>query len=188
MPSDNHVKAALSLIEDKSKVLGLTIGTHENVQPGTYLPRKSTDQQSEYELTKTTAAQEPPKLSFTGANPTSTYLVVSLDIDAPFTSFRILSPILHWIQSDIRVTSEGALEFDAPFVANYIGPSPPPLSAPHRYLFFLYEQPADFDLTAHAPAGGKKLGNSNRIRYDLDAWAEQIKLGPLVAFNYFTCN
>ncbi|EKV12878.1 Protease inhibitor (Tfs1), putative [Penicillium digitatum PHI26] len=176
MPSENHIKAGWSLIEDKSKVLGLTIGSNENVQPGTWLPRKAT------------AAQEPPKLSFTGANPTSTYLVVSLDIDAPFPSFGILGPILHWIQSDIKVTSEGALEFDAPFVANYIGPAPPPVSAPHRYLFFLYEQPADFDLKAYAPASGKKLSNSNRIRYDLDAWAEEIKLGPLVAFNYFTCN
>ncbi|KAJ9488664.1 hypothetical protein VN97_g4624 [Penicillium thymicola] len=151
MPSDNHVKAGLALIEDKSKVLGLTIGSHENVQPGTWLPRKAT--------------QEPPKLSFAGANPTSTYLV-----------------------SDIKVTSEGVLVSDAPFIANYIGPAPPPMSAPHRYMFFLYEQPAGFDLTAHAPAGGKKFGNSNRMRYDLDAWAENIKLGPLVAFNYLTCN
>ncbi|KAJ5941327.1 hypothetical protein N7516_001495 [Penicillium verrucosum] len=174
MPSDNHVKAGLALIEDKSKVLGLTIGSHESVQPGTWLPRK--------------AAQEPPKLSFAGANPTSTYLVVSLDTDAPFPSFGILGPILHWIQSDIKVTSEGVLVSDAPFIANYIGPAPPPMSAPHRYMFFLYEQPAGFDLTAHAPAAGKKFGNSNRIRYDLDAWAESIKLGPLVAFNYFTCN
>lgn len=149
---------------------------------------ESCDTQSRYELTKTTAAQEPPKLSFAGANPTSTYLVVSLDIDAPFPSFGILGPILHWIQSDIKVTSEGVLVSDAPFVANYIGPAPPPMSAPHRYIFFLYEQPADFDLTAHAPVGGKKLSNSNRMWYDLDAWAEEIKLGPLVAFNYFTCN
>lgn len=149
---------------------------------------KSCDRQSKYELTKTTAAQEPPKLFFAGANPTSTYMVVGLDIDAPFPSFGILGPILHWIQSDIKVTSEGALEFDAPFVANYIGPAPPPGSAPHRYIFFLYEQPADFDPTAYAPADGKKLGNWNRMRYDLDAWAEEIKLGPLVAFNYLTSN
>ncbi|KAI3232500.1 hypothetical protein DTO012A9_1093 [Penicillium roqueforti] len=148
MPSDNHIKAALSLIEDKSKILGLTIGNYENVQPGTYLPRK--------------ACQEPPKLSFTGTNPNSTYMIVSMDIDAPFPGFGVLGPILHWIQSDVKATSEGVLEYEAPFVANYIGPAPPPMSSPHRYTFFLYEQPADFDLTAHAPAGGKKLGNYNQ--------------------------
>ncbi|KAJ5198875.1 hypothetical protein N7472_004079 [Penicillium cf. griseofulvum] len=156
MPSDNHVKAAFSLIEDKTKLLGLTIGIHENVQPGTWIPRNE--------------AQELPRLSFAGANPTSTYLVVSLDIDAPFPAFGILSPILHWIQSDMKVTSDATLD------------------APHRYLFFLYEQPEDFDLTAYAPAGGKNLGNLSRMRYDFDAWAEEIKLGPPVAFNYFTCN
>ncbi|KAJ5443169.1 hypothetical protein N7445_004282 [Penicillium cf. griseofulvum] len=174
MPSDNHVKAAFSLIEDKTKLLGLTIGIHENVQPGTWIPRNE--------------AQELPRLSFAGANPTSTYLVVSLDIDAPFPAFGILSPILHWIQSDMKVTSDATLESNAPFIANYIGPAPPSISAPHRYLFFLYEQPEDFDLTAYAPAGGKNLGNLSRMRYDFDAWAEEIKLGPPVAFNYFTCN
>lgn len=39
--SQNHINAAFSLIEnDESKVLGLTIGKHENVSPGTRLPRK----------------------------------------------------------------------------------------------------------------------------------------------------
>lgn len=137
---------------------------------------------------KVTVAQDPPKLSFPGANPNSTYMIVSLDIDVPFSTFNILGPILHWIQSGIKVTNETKLESDAPFIADYIAPAPPPIGAPHRYLFFLYEQPDGFDLTAHAPADGKKLGLLNRMRYDFDAWAEEIKLGPIVAFNYFTSN
>jgi phosphatidylethanolamine-binding protein (PEBP) family uncharacterized protein len=115
-------------------------------------------------------------------------VIVSLDIDAPFPSFGILGPILHWIQSDVKVTGTSSLEFDAPFVANYIGPAPPPGSSPHRYIFFLYEQPEDFNLKDHAPADGQKLANMSRMRYDLDAWAKEIKLGPLVAFNYFVSN
>ncbi|KAJ5851644.1 Phosphatidylethanolamine-binding protein PEBP [Penicillium soppii] len=175
MPSDNHIKSAFSLIEkDESKVLGLTVGKHENVQPGTYIPRQD--------------AQEVPKLSFSGATPNNKYVIVSLDIDAPFPSFGILGPILHWIQSDVKVTGTSSLEFDAPFVANYIGPAPPPGSSPHRYIFFLYEQPEDFNLKDHAPADGQKLANMSRMRYDLDAWAKEIKLGPLVAFNYFVSN
>ncbi|KAJ5795054.1 Protease inhibitor (Tfs1) [Penicillium paradoxum] len=175
MPSEKQIRAAFTLIQnDKSKLLSLTIGDKENVQPGTWLSRN--------------VAQNPPKLAFSGANPTSTYLVVSLDIDAPFTAFNFLGPILHWIQSDIKVTGEAALQYDAPFIANYIGPAPPPVGGPHRYLFFLYEQPEGFDLKAHAPAGGKKLGNVGRMRYDLDAWAKEVKLGPVVAFNYFTSN
>jgi phosphatidylethanolamine-binding protein (PEBP) family uncharacterized protein len=141
-----------------------------------------------YRLTQRPDAQEPPKLSFAGADPNTKYVIVSLDIDAPFPSFGILGPILHWIQSDVKVTGSSSLEYDAPFVANYIGPAPPPGSSPHRYIFFLYGQPEDFDLNDHAPADGKKLANMSRMRYDLDAWAEQIKLGPLVAFNYFLSN
>lgn len=43
MPTDQHVSAALSLIEnDKSKILGLNVGPHKNVQPGDYIPRAGT--------------------------------------------------------------------------------------------------------------------------------------------------
>lgn len=40
MPSDAQVKAALALIkDDESKVLGLSMGNHKNIQPGQYVPR-----------------------------------------------------------------------------------------------------------------------------------------------------
>lgn len=40
MPSTMHVNKALSLIEnDKTKILGLTISNHQNIQPGQYVPR-----------------------------------------------------------------------------------------------------------------------------------------------------
>ncbi|KAJ5381712.1 Phosphatidylethanolamine-binding protein PEBP [Penicillium cataractarum] len=175
MPSDAHVKAALALIKgDESKVLGLTVGDHKNIQPGQYVPRGD--------------AQSPPELAFTGLDSSKTYLVVSLDIDAPFPSFDVLGPILHWIQPGVKVTESGTLDTTAPFVANYIGPAPPPGSSPHRYIFFLYEEPAGFEAKAHAPPNGQKLGNWNRMRYDLDAWAKKINLGSVVAFNYFNSN
>jgi hypothetical protein len=45
-------------------------------------------------LTTYVEAQAPPELSF---NVTSgTYIVIGLDIDAPFPSFDLLGPILHW--------------------------------------------------------------------------------------------
>jgi hypothetical protein len=49
----------------------------------------------------------------------------------------------------------------------------------------LYEQPADFDGKKYAPADGKKLSNWSRMRYDLGAFAKEIKLGPVIACNYF---
>ena len=49
----------------------------------------------------------------------------------------------------------------------------------------LYEQPADFDVKKHAPAGGAKLANMPRMRYDLGAFEKEAKLGPVIAANYF---
>ncbi|KAI0593036.1 putative protease inhibitor, partial [Biscogniauxia sp. FL1348] len=178
MPANHSVKAALSLIEtDKSKVLGLTVGKHADVQPGQYIPKAD--------------AQSHPELTFAPLSLEGTYMVVGLDIDALFPSFGVLGPILHWIQPGLKATPvEGdspsfSLSSTAPFVANYIGPAPPPGSAPHRYIFFLYEQPADFDGKKYAPPNGENLGNLHCIRYSLDNWEKEIKLGPILAANYF---
>ncbi|RJE20730.1 protease inhibitor Tfs1 [Aspergillus sclerotialis] len=178
MPSEETVRKGLSLIEnDTTKVLGLKVGDHDNVQPGQFIAKAD--------------AQKAPELSFQGVSPTSTYMVVSLDIDAPFPSFNLLGPILHWIQPGLKPErSESTantfnLKTTAPFVANYIGPAPPPGSSPHRYIFFLFEQPDAFDGAKYAPPDGQNLGNMSRMRYNLDAWGKEIGLGSLVAVNYF---
>jgi hypothetical protein len=55
----------------------------------------------------------------------------------------------------------------------------------HRYVFLLFEQPADFDAKKYAPKEGKKMGNWPRMRYDFAKFEKEIKLGPVVAVNYF---
>jgi phosphatidylethanolamine-binding protein (PEBP) family uncharacterized protein len=126
-------------------------------------------------------------LSLNGA--TGTYLVICLDLDAPFPSLAILSPILHWMQPGLKPDhSTGALTYTDPFIADYAGPGPPPISSPHRYIFLLYEQPADFDEKKYAPASGQKMGAGKRIRYDLGAFEKDAKLGPVIAANYFNSN
>ncbi len=115
-------------------------------------------------------------------------MVVGLDIDAPFPSFGVLGPILHWIQPGLKIDNTNKLNPTEPFVANYIGPAPPPGSAPHRYVFFLYEQPPAFDGSKYAPPGGKNLSNWNRMRFDLDAWEKKAGLGAVLATNYFKSN
>ncbi|OTB00529.1 hypothetical protein M426DRAFT_65633 [Hypoxylon sp. CI-4A] len=180
MPINKSVKAALSLIEnDKSKVLGLSIGQHKNIQPGQYVAKAD--------------AQSEPELSFASLSPEKTYLVVNLDIDAPFPSFGVLGPVLHWRQPGFKATpladGEGfSLKSTEPFVTDYIGPAPPPISSPHRYIFFLYEQPEGFDAKKYAPPEGKKVPATQRMRYDLDAWEKEAKLGPVLALNYFNSN
>lgn len=181
MPANNSVNKALSLAkDDPSKVLGLDVGNHANVQPGQYIGRAD--------------AQSPPKLSFRGLSPNKTYIVIGLDIDAPFPSFGVLGPILHWIQPGLQPTplesdpSTYTLNATVPFVANYIGPAPPPGSSPHRYIFILYEQPAAFKGEKYAPPNGQNLGNMQRMRYDLDSWEKEIGLESILAVNYFNSN
>jgi hypothetical protein len=113
-------------------------------------------------------------------------MVICLDLDPPFASFPIAGPVNHWLQSGFRLSpsdASGKLETSDPFVIDYYRPGPPPGAGPHRYLFLLYEQPANFDVKAHAP--GKAVGVFGRIRYDLDAWEQKIGLGPVLAANYF---
>ncbi|KAF8852693.1 putative protease inhibitor [Acephala macrosclerotiorum] len=178
MPVNNSVKKSLEFIEkDTSKVLGLKVGKNVITTPGQYIPKAE--------------AQSPPELSFNVPSPSGTYLIIGLDIDAPFPSFGVLGPILHWIQPGITATpGSSTLSSTSPFVANYIGPAPPPMGGAHRYIFFLYEQPQDFEkmVKKYTPPGGAKLGNGKRMRYDLDAFEKEAGLGEILAVNYFRSN
>jgi len=175
MPDIKSIESTLALIKnDKSKILELTVGG-KKVTPGQKIPKAE--------------AQSAPLLSFPSANPTSTYIVIGLDIDAPFPSFTALGPILHWIQSDLKASpSDSSLTSSTPFVANYIGPAPPPPSFPHRYVFLIYEQPKGFEAGKYAPPGGKNLSNWNRMRFDLGKWEREMGMGSVVAGNYFLSN
>lgn len=134
--------------------------------------------------------------------PSKSYVVVHLDLDAPFPGFPKLGPILHWAQAGLKVlpssssggdnllSSTGATtdgdEDPVVILASYMGPAPPPLSAPHRYVFFLYEA---------APAAevvrkwAKPLPTARRLWASLDAWEAKLGLeGTMVAVNYYTSN
>jgi phosphatidylethanolamine-binding protein len=116
-------------------------------------------------------------------------VVICVDLDGPFPSFNILSPILHWIHSDLQACSPlTTLTTKAPFIANYIGPGPPPGSSPHRYVFLLYIQPNGFNHMLYAPANGAEYGNMARMRFDLARFEQKAKLGNPIAVNYFKSN
>ncbi|ESZ99049.1 putative protease inhibitor (Tfs1) [Sclerotinia borealis F-4128] len=174
MPTNAVVKRILDAIEkDPSKVLGVTVNG-KAITTKQYIPRAE--------------AQTTPEIFYDVSNPSATYIVVALDLDAPFPSLGFLGPILHWIQPGFKVGQNNILTSDAPFIANYIGPSPPPGSAPHRYTFFLFEQPENFDGEKYAPSAGKLLSNWFRMRYDLDDWQKTAQLGEPLAVNYFLSN
>lgn len=99
-----------------------------------------------------------------------------------------MSPILHWVQAGLT-KKEGSevLTSTTPVLAGWYPPGPPPGAAPHRYVFLLYEQPANFDSTKFAPAG-KEIPIRSRVRYDLTKFEKEAGLGPILAANYYNSN
>ncbi|KAI9661782.1 MAG: hypothetical protein M1821_009021 [Bathelium mastoideum] len=175
MPANIGVKEALDLIEnDGSRVLELRL-RQGPITTGQFIPKAD--------------IQSPPELSFPLASQFGTYMAVAIDLDAPTPTINILGPILHWIQPGFKFSgSQKPLTSSDPFVANFISPSPPPFSGPHRYLFLLYEQPEGFDGKDFAPPDGKPLGNTKRMRFDLDGWVKKAGLDQPVAANYLKSN
>ncbi|CAJ2502357.1 Uu.00g097510.m01.CDS01 [Anthostomella pinea] len=174
MPTNKSANDALAGLAKGGEKLGLVVGG-KNIEPGQYIPKAE--------------AQTAPEISLPNAG--GEYIVVSLDMDAPFPSFNLLGPIHHWTQPGFTPTTPGEAALSSgntPFIANYIGPAPPPGSGPHRYVFFLYQQPEAFDGKAYAPPNGQTVPNMKRMRYDLDDFEQKAKLGPIVACNYFTSN
>ncbi|OQV04699.1 hypothetical protein CLAIMM_09548 [Cladophialophora immunda] len=173
MPDHPILKSVLSLIEKGDpNILHVAFGSRK-VNPGDKVPKGE--------------AQERPTLGW-DAPSGQKFVVVCLDLDAPFPSFAPLSPILHWLQAGLAVqgSSGGAMTSSDPAIAFWAGPGPPPLSSPHRYIFLLYDQPADFDTAMFNKAGG--FGVRDRMRWDLSRFEKQAKLGPAVAATYFLSN
>lgn len=124
-------------------------------------------------------------------------MAICLDLDAPFASAPLLSPILHWLQPGLHASSSTSgqrdVELDSSstrFVADWAPAGPPPGAAPHRYVFLLYNQPDGFDgkKFGQPAAEGEKFGMLKRMRYDFGKFVKEAKLSDPVAANYFTSN
>lgn len=116
--------------------------------------------------------------------------MLALDLDAPFPSLRVLGPILHGILPGLQATpGQGTLKSEVPVIAGYIGPAPPPLSGPHRYVFLLYEQPAAFDPKRFMPQEeGQEFPMIKRVRFDPDRFVKEAGLGEVLAGGWFESN
>jgi hypothetical protein len=78
-------------------------------------------------------AQGLPRLAFTA--PSENHLIVSVNLNAPFPSFAPLSPALHWVQAGFKA---GLATAD---LTSSEAPIAPPISSPHRYVFFSTRNP-----------------------------------------------
>ena len=196
MPESAILKSVLPLINDDSKVLQVAFGS-QNVKPGEKVPKgRKSDHISLQEspsvcsvytsLTRSPSeAQGIPTIAWNGTS-AQKLIVICLDVDAPFPSFAPLSPALHWLQDSFTASSNGELVSSEPAIAFWAGPGPPPISGPHRYIFLLYEQPADFDAKLFVKASG--YGIRDRMRWNFSKFEKQAKLGSAVAATYFLSN
>src|ERR1700748_3098513 len=113
------------------------------------------------------------------------YIVVAIDLDAPFPSFPVLGPICHSIQTDLQASGqpdgEGFVKLEAigiDPVISYISPRPPPLSGPHRYVFLLWEQPEGIgaEKVRNELGLSKEVGISARVRWDEEEFEKKLGL------------
>lgn len=160
-------------------ILGITYGTsHPIPKPGAFLSRHD--------------AASTPTLYHSASS--GRFIACCIDLDAPFPSFPFLSPIAHCIQSDLvpssqpTTTDDGTkyelkVEGDVRPIATYARPGPPPLSAPHRYVFLLYEQPIDFEKNKLGMP--EELGIKDRVMWNQSKFEKKAGLGSVVAGNYF---
>ncbi|OAA77844.1 Phosphatidylethanolamine-binding protein PEBP [Akanthomyces lecanii RCEF 1005] len=125
------------------------------------------------------------------------YIAMCIDLDAPFVSFSFLGPITHWLQTDLVAAKDSSqdgfttLETETRSIFPYAGPGPPPPSAPHRYVFMLWEQPASVasaDEVAQALSVPAEPGLTARVRWDQPWFEQKMGLGEPLAVNYFVAN
>ncbi|KAK0712559.1 phosphatidylethanolamine-binding protein [Lasiosphaeria miniovina] len=119
-----------------------------------------------------------------GSKPPATkYLAISLDLDAPFVSFAVLAPVLHGIDADLVAASPDGAWNAMPWV----GPGPPSISGPHRYVFLLFAQPDGLDAAkVKSLLGINGTGLWPRVRWDEEAAEKKLGVGELLAGTFFT--
>ena len=129
-------------------------------------------------------AKSAPSLQFSG-HPAGLLMAIAVDLDAPYGSAPFLSPIVHWIQTGFKPDSASTLITETPVLVDWLPPSPPPFSAPHRYLVIIYRQPPSFDLPTWEAKWKKPVGIPARCRWKLDDFVKQADLSHVLASNYF---
>ncbi|KAL0472554.1 phosphatidylethanolamine-binding protein [Neurospora intermedia] len=82
-------------------------------------------------------------------------------------------------------------------VVGYMGPKPPGVSSPHRYVFLCWEQPEGVTgqkvrevLGLNNGEGGEEgeeVGLAKRVRWDQEGFERMLGVGDVVAGNYFVC-
>ncbi|CEN61826.1 hypothetical protein ASPCAL08474 [Aspergillus calidoustus] len=185
MPDVSQYETFIQEVETGTHAtVGLRVGS-QTVTPGAKVPKAETRSTPTLYAPKTAPLQ--PGL----------YTLIAIDIDAPYTSFNALSPIVHWIQTGFVVPepeaeSEQSQEIELrstdPVIVPWLPAYPPPGTAPHRYVFMLYKQTPGAGVPEPQKLKGRPKSRLGRMRFDVQGVVGQLGLGEVVAGNYFVCN
>uniref|UniRef100_A0A131Z291 Phosphatidylethanolamine binding protein n=1 Tax=Rhipicephalus appendiculatus TaxID=34631 RepID=A0A131Z291_RHIAP len=105
-------------------------------------------------------------------DPDRWYTVILLDPDAPSRSDPKMRHWLHWLVVNVPHN-------DTTTLTKYAGPTPPPGSGKHRYVFLAYEQKQPVARNALSGFG------KERAKFNLPAFLEALGVNKLVAANFF---
>ncbi|QGA17308.1 hypothetical protein EYB26_004979 [Talaromyces marneffei] len=188
-----HTAVLQDLKNGAIRTLGVSIG-QVTITPGLKIAKAGEDRLFSLELIKSdkssSETHQAPKLTAPSDLPKdSSYAVICLDLDAPFISWNFMSPIAHFIQTDLKASQVegGVLELKSgePTIGPWVGAGPPPGAQPHRYVFYLYEQKGTDSSIASKI---KPFSTTQRFRVDFDALVKKLGLGEIIAVNYFVSN
>jgi phosphatidylethanolamine-binding protein (PEBP) family uncharacterized protein len=89
-----------------------------------------------------------------------------------------------WVQltaCSVAVGGQGTLEKP---LASWLAPAPPGFSAPHRYVFLVWEQPEKMSgeqVRTRLRLGKGEAGLWGKVRFDIEGFVRKLKLGEIVA-------
>ena len=114
--------------------------------------------------------------------------MIDQDVPRNGTTFTLL----HWFRPDLHRTTNGTtlqvtmIDDAIPTIqgADYIPPTPPANSGPHRYTFLLYAQPPNFSLPEEFASISPPASTADRIGFNLTAFAAAANLAEPIAANY----
>uniref|UniRef100_A0A0W0EZ88 Putative PEBP-like protein n=1 Tax=Moniliophthora roreri TaxID=221103 RepID=A0A0W0EZ88_MONRR len=143
-----------------------------NVTPGVNLTMQQTANEPQFFLT-------PPNGTLQAS---TSYVLAIVDPDAPTPQNTSISQFRHFLGGHFQVnTSTSLLMNTSAALSDFVPPTPPDGSDPHRYVAVIYKQPDGFDTSATPLVNA----STPRTNFNLTVFAERVGLGNPIAGNFF---
>ncbi|KAI0375795.1 PEBP-like protein [Pilatotrama ljubarskyi] len=151
-----------------------TTGVSANVTPGANLTREQNALRPQVFLTSNDT-------SLAG----QTFVLAMVDPDAPTPQNPTAAQIRHLLapglQANGSLATGAALVNNTPAISDFLRPTPPAGSDPHRYILLLFLQPSNFTSVA-----SQFVNASTPIsNFNISLFAQEVGLGSPVAGNFF---